>query len=267
MNISTMVTHAAGAVANARAEPWSTKPSECDESTVPSSHWYLSVFCPNCIAAKSKANMDQSNTWFNFLCLPPPVSYSYVRLGYNLEGSWKSDCVNGCLCWPCGVRQVYTESTKRGTIAGKYGQLSQQWSSQLTQCDDLQEVAKAIFCPCAVSHLIRSMIQPGAHPAFDYFCLPPTAMYGIVRNTYGIGSEWPHPAMEDVFVGLFFYPCALNRALREATYQKTVNATNAVAGVIGSAQAKVQQLGAKALYSVGQLGKGNSAPPAPGRMA
>lgn len=265
MNLASAVSTASAAVANARAEPWSTKPSECDESLVPREQWYYAVFCPLCLAAKSKSKMDQSSCAFNLLCVPPPVTYSYLRLGYNLEGSWKGDCVDGFLCLPCGVRRGYTESSKRGPIAGKYGQLSQQWSSPLTQCDDTQEMAKAILCPCVVAHDVRAMVQPGAHPAFDYVCLPPFAVYGLVRNTYGIGSEWPHPAIEDVCVGLFFYPCALNRSLREAAYQKTVSATNAVAGVIGSAQAKVQQLGAKALMSIGQLGK-TSAPPPPGAM-
>lgn len=266
MNFATSVaasSTAAAIIATARTEEWSSKPGECNEDVVPREHWYYSLFCPTCIAAQAKTNMDKSSVVFNVLCVPPCVSYSYVRLGYNLKGSWKSDCVNGVLCFPCGARQIYTESKKRGGIAGHHGLQDQQWSSELFRCDDLQELAKAIFCPCIVAHDVRKMIQPTADPIFDYPCLCPTAMYGIVRNTFGITSQWPHPALEDATVGFVLYPCALNRALREAAYQKTVNATNAVAGVIGSAQARVQQLGTKALKSVGQLGK-SSAPPAPG---
>lgn len=267
MNFSAATSVVQGAIANARAnEQWSTKTGECDEAQVPKSHWYLSCLCPHVAAAKAKSAMDQSNAFFNCLCVPPPQAYSFIRQGYGIQGTWKDDCTNGVLCLPCGTRQAYTEALKRQQIAGKYGQLSQQWSSELLRCDDAQEVAKAVFCPCLVAHNIHRMIQPTANPVFDYPCLLPTSMYGIVRNTYGIGSEWPHAALEDIGVGLFLYPCALNRALREAAYQKTVNATNAVAGVMGSAQAKVQQLGAKALLGLGQLGRSEH-PPAPGAMS
>jgi hypothetical protein len=264
MNFATTAVTAASAITvTMRSEEWTSTATECNEEVVPRSHWYYAVFCPVCTAAVAKSNMDQSSPVYNVFCVPPCVTYSYLRLGYNLKGSWQTDCTHGFLCAPCGARQAYTESKKRGTIAGHYGLQDQQWSSELFRCDDLQEVVKALFCPCIVAHDIRTMIQPTAHPAFDYPCLFPVAMYGIVRNMFGITSEWPHPALEDAGVGCFLYPCALNRALREAAYQKTVNATNAVAGVIGSAQARVQQLGTKALRGVGQLGK-SSAPPAPG---
>ncbi|CUG92520.1 Hypothetical protein, putative [Bodo saltans] len=264
MNFATTAVTAASAVTvTMRAEEWSSTATTCNEEFAPRAHWYYAIFCPVCTAAIAKSNMDQSSPVYNVFCVPPCVTYSYLRLGYNLKGSWQTDCINGFLCAPCGARQAYTESKKKGHIAGHYGLQDQQWSSELFRCDDLQEVVKALFCPCIVAHDIRTMIQPTAHPAFDYPCLFPVAMYGIIRNMFGITSEWPHPALEDAGVGCFLYPCALNRALREAAYQKTVNATNAVAGVIGSAQARVQQLGTKALRSVGQLGK-SSAPPAPG---
>lgn len=79
-------------------------------------------------------------------------------------------------------------------------------------------------------------------------------MYGQVRHTYGIGSEWPHPVCEDIIVGLFFYPCALNRALREAAFQ-SMAMTSTIAGMATQAQAKVQQAGQQALGKLNSIGK------------
>lgn len=267
MAFSSALATAATAAAVARGpEPkWASTLSECDEEKVPSRHWYLSVLCTPCAAAQARSNVDQSHVVFNILCVPPPASYSYIRQLYGISGSWTEDCTHGVCCSMCSTRQAYSESHIRKQVPGKYGQTSQQWSSKLLHWDDCGEVLKATFCPCIVAYDIHKMMQSSASMYFDYCCVLPTSMYGTVRNTYGIGSEWPHPVLEDVAVGCVLYPCALNRALREAAYQKTINATNAVAGVIGSAQAKVQQLGARALQRAGQLGKTPPVPP-PGSM-
>ena len=267
MNLATTAAVAASnlqGMASKQSENWKTTMSQCD-SNVPTEHWICAVLFPPCVAAQAKSTMDQSNPVFNFCCFTPLGSYSYVRNGYNIQGECGRDCMNGGLCFPCGARRIYTETSLRQQIPGRYGQTSQTWNSQLGDCNDCGEFVKALFCPCLVSHDIRKIMQVHSNHWFDWFCIIPTSMYGQVRNTYGIGSSWPHPTCEDIVVGALLYPCALNRALKEATYQKTVAASTAAAGFVGGVQAKVDQFKTDALSKIGKLGQ-RAPPPAPGEM-
>lgn len=253
-------------VSAAPTEQWKTKPFQCEG--VKNEDWLYAVFCPVCAAAHAKSKVDQTHPIFNFFCFTPIGSYSMVRHSYGILGECGEDCLYGGLCTFCGVRQIWSEANIRGPIPGKYGQLTGQWSTELFQCE-CAELAKAAFCPFLVAHEVRALIHPQTNNWFDCFCLIPTSMYGQVRNTYGIGSEW-NPVCEDLVVGAACYPCALNRALREAVYQRTLAATATVSGIANAAQAKIQQAGANALGKLGQLGKkggGAGNPPPPGHMA
>ena len=269
MNLAvSAASHVAG-IAQAQTEQWNTTMGQCEG--VENKHWAYAIFCPLCAAAQAKGEMDQTHPVFNFFCFTPIGGYSYVRQGYNIMGECGQDCINGGLCMPCGVRQMYTESQTRRQIAGRFGETSGNWNTQLGECNDCGEFFKAVFCPCIVSHEIHQMMQPKADNCFDYFCIIPMSMYGQVRVTYGIGSEWPHPVCEDLCVGLLLYPCALNRSLREAVFQKQNAAAATVANVAQAGMNKVNAMGQNAMGKLGQLGGkrgggGGSAPP-PGHMA
>ena len=251
MNFATAAVGAINQVAGAMApqtEQWSTKMMQCDG--IPKEHWFYSIFCTPCAAAHAKSKVDQTHPVFNFFCFLPVGSYSFVRHAYNIMGECGQDCMYGWGCMFCATRQIWTEANTRGKIVGKYGQASAQWSTDLTQCD-CGQFWKAALCPCLIAHEVRTLMQPKADNCFDYLCILPTSMYGQVRVTYGIASGWPMSGgCEDIIVGLFMYPCGLNRALREAAYQKTLAATS----TLTQAQSKLQQAGQNAMNKIGQFG-------------
>lgn len=243
-------TQVVGKVAANQTEQWSTKIFQCDN--IPAEHWVYGIFCTPCAAAHAKSKVDQTNPCFNFLCFTPIGSYSMVRHHYNIMGECGTDMFHGVFCMPCSARHIWTEANLRGVIAGKHGQNSGTWSTELTQCD-CSEFWRAAICPCWVSHEVRQLMHLKADNCFDYLCILPTSMYGQVRHTYGIQSEWPHPVCEDLFLGAVCYPCALNRALREAAFQ-SMAMTSTIAGMANQAQAKVQQAGQQALGKLNALG-------------
>jgi hypothetical protein len=257
MNISTVVSAANAVVAatHAQTEMWGTKLSDCCTETAKKEHWLYAIFCTPCAAAHSKMKADKSNPVFNFFCFMPVGSYSMVRHHYGIMGKPCDDVLYGWFCMPCAVRQMWTEVQIRGELPGRYGDNTGTWSAELTQCD-CQEFWMAAGCPCLVAHDIRQLMHPKTDKCFDALCMLPCSMYGQVRHTYGINSEWPHPTCEDIFLGCFFYPCALNRALREAGFQKTRAATAHVANIAQQKVQAVQQAGANALNKIGQFGKG-----------
>lgn len=239
-----------------QTEQWSTKIFQCDG--IATEHWVYAIFCPLCAAAHAKTKVDQTNVFFNFLCFTPIGSYSMVRHHYNIMGECGQDMFHGGLCLPCGARHIWTEANMRGQIAGKHGANSGTWSTELTQCD-CSEFTRAAFCPCMVSHEVRQLMHIKTDNCFDYLCLIPTSMYGQVRHTYGIQSDCP--VLEDLCVGLFCYPCGLNRALREAAFQ-SMAMTSTIAGMANQAQARVQQAGQQALGKLNNLatmGRGGGA--------
>ena len=79
------------------------------------------------------------------------------------------------------------------------------------------------------------------------------SMYGQTRHVAGIKSEWPHETCEDIFVGCFFYPCALVRANTEAvTWRAKQAGASAIAGAMGAAKAKA----GAAVAGVGKMASG-----------
>jgi hypothetical protein len=239
------MTNIMGAAASAVAAPqataqWATKPFQCDG--VERNHWLYAAFCFPCTAAHAKAKSDNSNPVFNFLCFTPLGSYNYIRLSYNIIGECGGDLFNGCLCMPCGVRQAWTEVETRGTVPGvppPGTEPTAEWTTSLFQCSTL-DCLMAMVCPCVIAKRARVLLQPAAakNEWFDYCCLLPTSMYGTVRHTAGIASEWPHATCEDLAVGVLCYPCALNRAMREAAAYRAKAATNTVGAKIGDAKNK-----------------------------
>lgn len=241
-------TVAVGAATTAApSNQWTTKLHQCDQ--VPPPHWLLAIFCLPCAAAKAKSKVDQSNPFFNFMCWTPVGTYSFVRASYNIVGDGGEDCCNGGICMPCGTRQVFTEASQLGPLAGgSYGQTTNAWTAPLFECQG-SECAMATFCPCMVSSAIRVLMQPSTSGDkwFNLLCVVPTGWYGQVRHTAGIGSEWPHPVMEDLIVGSFCYPCALNRAQKEATAYRAKQAASsavskgvsAVSNMIGGFKARI----------------------------
>jgi hypothetical protein len=242
----TGVMGAAGAAVNPVAKAdnqWTTTTFDCGPKA-PKDHWALAMFCGPCVAAQAKAQMDKSNPVFNFFCFTPLGSYNQVRHSYGIKGTCGDDLLNACLCMPCGARQIYTESSLVGQVPGTYGQDSGQWIVNLMTCEP-NSCMKATFCPCIISHSIRSLLLPHTKedPYFNYLCILPMSMYGQTRHHVGIKSEWPHPTCEDVAVGCFFYPCALLRAEKEALAWRTKQTANSVvAGAMGAAVAKVGNL-------------------------
>ena len=251
MNLAAVASAGANAVhaaAKTPTEQWGSTIGECKEPAK-TKHWLYSIFCTPCAAAYAKSQVDKSNPVFNFFCFYPVGNYSMVRHHYNIMGTPCKDVLYGWFCMPCATRQIYTESEIRGNLQGRYGDNTGSWSAELFQCD-CQEFWMAACCPFLVAHDIRVRMHPNTDKCFDCLCTIPFSMYGQVRHTYGINSEWPHATCEDCGLGLFFYPCALNRAQREAAYQLTRAATNQVTNM---AQQKVQQVQAAGTAAMGRI--------------
>ena len=182
--------------------------------------WAYSCFCPQCASSSAKSKQEGSSCLFNFLCFPPPAMYSMVRYNYNIKGECGDDMLWGWFCMPCSIRQALAEGNTRGALQGtKQGALDAEWPTGLTSCDCLSFCTAAIV-PCVVSNNIRKILHPASDSCFNMFCFVPCSMYGQVRHTYGVKSEWPYPVCEDVAVGTVCYPCALSRAYRLALAQQ-----------------------------------------------
>eukprot|EP00760_Papus_ankaliazontas_P026080 PhM_4_TR3005/c1_g1_i1/m.37583 len=205
-------------------ESWQTMKFQTND--VKTEHLLYGCLCPPCALASAKSASDQSNWLFNLLCFPPQAAYSMVRYGYGIKGECGDDMLYGTFCMPCLARQAYTETQARGVIPGqKYGAMSDEWHFGLTQCE-CTEFCLALACPCYVANGVRKVLHPTSDTWFNILCMVPCAMYGTVRHTYGLRSEFPHPVCEDLCVGAACYPCALNRAAKEAPYQRTTGKVN-----------------------------------------
>jgi hypothetical protein len=216
-------------------DKWTTRMGQCDDSA-PMPHWLCSIFCLPCGMAKAKSTVDGSHPCYNVLCWTPVGTTSYVRLGYGIKGECGEDCAKALLCPCCNARQVYSEAELRGALRGDFGLGTNEWKSGSLFACTAGELCMAIICPCLVVHKVRSMLQPGSDTYFDCCCILPTAMYGLVRNTYGLTSECPDfPCLEDILVPLVCYPCALARARREADLQKTPNVVQSAIGGVRNA--------------------------------
>ena len=259
MNIARAVSAASQVVSASRTptEQWGTKLGQCCDETAKRDHWLYAAFCTPCAAAHAKSKVDKSNPVFNFFCFLPVGSYSMVRHHYNIMGECGQDMMYGWFCMPCAARQIWTEANIRGELAGRFGDNTGTWSVELFACD-CGDFWMAACCPFLVAHEIRLNMHSHADKCFDCLCMIPFSMYGQVRHTYGLNSEWPHPVCEDFGLGLFFYPCALNRALHEARFQKTRQATSHVANMQNAAQQKVQaaqEAGKNMVGKISQFGR------------
>jgi len=263
-----------GSVASAVSAPpppknWSTTLTQCEGTKV--EHWLFACFCTPIAAACSKSHVDQSNQLFNAFCYTPLGNYNHVRLAYNIIGDCQQDLVNGLLCMPCGVRQMYSESSQIGSASSGINlpampqsiasaasnaivqSSSSAWTTDLFTCLNAAEFCWAVWCPCVVSDMTRSAMLPNASEKwFNRLCIIPCSQYGQTRHTLNIGSEWPHPTCEDCAVGLFFYPCALNRANREAqAYQlKRAAVQGAAQGLVKGVSSAMDALKSRVAQTV-----------------
>jgi hypothetical protein len=211
---------------------WTTRMTQND-GAVKTEDWLLSCFCTPCAAASAKGRVDRSHPCYNFLCWTPIGGYSYVRLAYGIVGTCGDDLCYSIWCPCCTTRQMYTESNVRGGLNGNYGANSGKWNVSLFDCTPC-EMCEATACVLCTTHEVRMLLPSQAESAksccFDAMCVVPTAMYGQVRNDYGILSDCG--PVEDIFLPIVCMPCALNRARKEALYQK---AHGTVAGGLGNA--------------------------------
>jgi len=172
-----------------------------------------------CASARSKANVDGSNCCYNLLCWTPIGSYSYVRHEYGILGTCGDDIGNAFFAFPCASRQIYTEARLRGKSGAPdsrfYGANAEEWRSSLFGCSCCAFL-QAVFCSFCVTNDVRKILQPSASDDtfFNCCCILPTSVYGQVRNHYGIVSDWG--ILEDLFLPVICFPCALIRARNEA---------------------------------------------------
>ena len=171
--------------------------------------------CVPCAAAYSKGIADKTNPLFNLCCFTPCGSYSWVRHQYGIEGVCGDDLGHSVLCSCCTTRQAVTETRIRGTApnAAGYGANSAEWAHSLFDCG-LCDFCNICFCGPCVAHEIRRGLQPNANSCcFDFLCIPPCAMYGQVRHSYGIVTDFP--ICEDLCLPAVCFLCALNRARKQ----------------------------------------------------
>lgn len=200
---------------------WHTRLTQHD-SPAEMSHCLYAWCCPQCTAAAAKSKADKSHPCFNFMCFTPIGMMSWVRLGYHIPGVCGDDICYGMWCMPCMIRRIYTESIVRGpnNQPPTQGSNTNEWKATLFDCTPC-ELCNAAFCPCCVVHEIRQNLQPEAAESccFDSMCILPTAMYGQVRHSYGIITDFP--VCEDVCVPLACFPCALNQAHKMTMWVKS----------------------------------------------
>jgi len=187
--------------------------------------WLFACCCPMCAAAAAKSKVDNSPACYNFFCWNPVAARSWIRMSYHITGVCGDDICYGTFCMPCVIRQLLTESRLRGpAVHPPYGPPMQganqgKWTHSLFDCSP-PELCYAMVCPCCLAHEVRTGMQPEASQSccFDAMFLLPTAMYGQVRNHYGILSDFP--GIEDVTLPLVCAPCALIRASHQVEHVK-----------------------------------------------
>ena len=241
------VAQAAGQHAGVAPSPeWTTRMTQHD-GAVNTNDWLYSCFCTPCAAAQAKGNVDRTHPCYNFLCWTPIAGYSYVRLAYGINGTCGDDMMWGIFCPCCITRQMYTESNIRGGLNGSYGANQGSWNHSLFDCTPC-ELCEATFCVPCVTHSVRTNLpnQDLAERSccFDALCVMPTSLYGQVRNDYGILSDLG--PVEDIFLPIICFPCALNRARKEASLQKSKAGGGGLgSGLLSKASGKVGNYGAR----------------------
>ncbi len=205
-----------------RGGRWGTTLGQCDQPAT-CEEWAFALFCIQCAQASAKSKVDGTNVCYNFCCWHHGGSMSYVRRDYQITGTCGDDMMCALMCPCCLVRRGLTEATLRGPVENPFvrpGERPQhEWTTTLFACSCC-EFFEAILCPWCVAHYTRNLIQTHERGdcCFDMLCLVPFAMYGQVRQVYGIKAEFD--CAEDVFLPLVCFPCALAQARREATAQQ-----------------------------------------------
>lgn len=212
---------------------WSTRMTQSD-GAVKMEDWLFACFCTQCAAAMAKSKVDRSHPCWNFMCWTPIGGYSYVRHAYGIRGTCGDDMGWGIFCPCCVTRQMYTESNVRGGLNGAYGANQGSWNFSLFDCTPC-ELCEAVFCVVCKTHEVRRMLPSQGEQdscCFDALCTAPTAMYGQVRNDFGILSDFG--PLEDIFLPILCFPCSLIRARKEAAQQRTQGgAAGIVGGIVG----------------------------------
>lgn len=168
--------------------------------------------CTPCALAAAKSNADKTNPCFNFCCFTPCASYSWVRYQYGIAGVCGDDLCYGIMCSCCTARQAYTEARMRGPAPNttSFGANSGEWAHSLFDCQ-FCDFVHICFCFCCITHDIRKGLQPQVDSCcYDTLCLVPCSMYGQVRHSYGIVTDFP--LIEDFCLPLVCFLCAFNRA-------------------------------------------------------
>ena len=76
----------------------------------------LACCCPQCVTAKARTDFDESNLFFNCLCVNPCVARSLIREGYGIRGDWVQDVLLGCCLPCCTATQLFSEVHERGHV-------------------------------------------------------------------------------------------------------------------------------------------------------
>ena len=224
---------------------WSTRVSQC---SVPSTteDCLCGLFCCPCAFASAKSTSDNTSACYDFLCWNPIANRNYVRHEYGIPGVCGDDLGYTMFCPFCVGRQILTESKLRGRsqqrYAAVYGANTDRWNISLFDCD-VCNCLSALVCPCCITADIRVLLQPSAAQdgCINHCCIMPTAMYGQVRNHYGIVSDVPF--CEDVFMSMFCYPCAIIRAKKEAVHRVQIEQQQQQQRLPGPVQGLAQMFG------------------------
>jgi len=67
------------------------------------------MFCPNCIAAQTRAKFDDSHCCFTLCFGTLCDTYNMVRQGYGIAGNCCCDCFVTQMCYPCALSRAYDE--------------------------------------------------------------------------------------------------------------------------------------------------------------
>ena len=200
-----------------QSNTWTTSLTQCTSGNyVQASHYCVSCCCCPCAAAIAKSHVDGTSALYNCCCWNTLASYSFVRYEYRLEGTCSNDFWTVLCCGPCAVRQMYTEAVSvRGTPPHYQTGQNEQWKQDCFECE-LMDLATVVVCPCGIAGETRERLQPASKydTCFNCCCLVPCAMYGQVRQRYGIRADCP--LLEDVCYATVCWPCALHRAAMES---------------------------------------------------